>query len=69
MRKCGRTVGQIFTGGIVTEKHLQNQRDLLHKFIGFKKAFDSLAFLVIRPCLQPTMAFMLCSHDDASSKM
>mgnify|MGYP006273469667 CR=1 FL=1 len=39
--RAGRsTVEQIFSCRILMEKHLQHQRDLLHNFIDFKKAFD-----------------------------
>ena len=39
--RAGRsTVEQIFNCRIMMEKHLQHQRDLLHNFIDFKKAFD-----------------------------
>lgn len=34
------TVEQIFNCRILIEKHLQHQKDLLHIFIDFKKAFD-----------------------------
>ena len=34
------TVEQIFSSGVIKEKHLQHQRDLFHNFIDFKKAFD-----------------------------
>ena len=34
------TVEQIFNCRVLIEKHLQHQRDLLHNFIDFKKAFD-----------------------------
>ena len=39
--RAGRsTVGQIFNCRVLIEKHLQHQRDLLHNFVDFKKAFD-----------------------------
>ena len=34
------TAEQIFSGRVITEKHLQHQRDLFHNFMDFKKAFD-----------------------------
>ena len=34
------TVEQISNSRVITEKHLQHQRDLFHNFIEFKKAFD-----------------------------
>ena len=34
------TIEQIFSSRVITEKHLQHQRDLFHSFIDFKKAFD-----------------------------
>ena len=39
--RAGRsTVEQIFNCRIMMEKHLQHQKDLVHNFIDFKKAFD-----------------------------
>ena len=34
------TVEQIFNSRVIMEKHLPHQRDLLHNFTDFKKAFD-----------------------------
>ena len=34
------TVEQIFSSRVITEKHLQHQRELFHNFLDFKKAFD-----------------------------
>ena len=34
------TVEQLFNSRVIIEKHLQNQRDLYHNFVDFKKAFD-----------------------------
>ena len=34
------TVEQIFNSRVIMEKHLPHQRDLLHDFIDFEKAFD-----------------------------
>ena len=42
-RQGWSTVEQVFKGQVITEQHLQHQRDVFHKFIDFKKAFDSLA--------------------------
>ena len=36
------TVEQISNRRVFIEKHLQHQRDLLHNFIGFKKASDRI---------------------------
>ena len=38
--QAGAQEEQIFDSRINIEKHLQNQRDLFHNFIDFKKAFD-----------------------------
>ena len=37
------TVERIFSSRVITQKHLQHQRDLLHNFIDFKKVFDRVA--------------------------
>ena len=34
------SVEQILNGRVITEKHLQHQRDLFHSVIEYKKAFD-----------------------------
>ena len=34
------TVEHIFNCRVIIQKNLQNQRDLFHNFIDFKKAFD-----------------------------
>ena len=34
------TVEQIFNSQVITEKHLEHQRDLFNNFIEFKKACD-----------------------------
>ena len=34
------TVDQIFNSRVITEKHLQHQRELFHSFIDFKNVFD-----------------------------
>ena len=34
------TVEKIFNNRVITEKHLQHQRDLFHNFVDFKKACD-----------------------------
>ena len=36
------TVEQIFSNRVIIEKHLQQQRGLLHNFIDFNKATDSV---------------------------
>ena len=38
------TVEQIFNGRVITEKHLQHQRDLFHNFLDFMRAFDNVTF-------------------------
>ena len=40
--KAGFRPGRIFNTLVITEKHLQHQRDLFHNFIDFEKAFDRL---------------------------
>ena len=37
------TVEQIINSLVITEKHLQNQRNLFHNFMAFKKAFDRVS--------------------------
>ena len=40
--QAGFRPGRIFNTLVITEKHLQHQRDLFHNFIDFEKAFDRL---------------------------
>ena len=38
--QCLSTLKQIFNSRVVTEKHLQQQRNLIHNFIDLKETFD-----------------------------
>ena len=38
----GSTTEQIFNVRLIIEKHLLHQKDLIHNFIAFKKAFDRI---------------------------
>ena len=41
-RPARSTIEQIFNSRVITEKHLQHQRDLFHNLLDFMKAFDKV---------------------------
>ena len=51
--RAGRsTTEQIFNLRILCEKYLQNQQDLYHVFIDFKKAFDRVWHAALRATMK-----------------